>query len=158
MATPFTPATSPLGDHLTVTLHELVDRIDSIADAALREHVGIGYSWFEFLAILANNESDGHPDLTELASCLHVSKAAVSKRLPAFLEAGYVLAQPDPANARRLVLRLTDEGRALVARSMPVLADAFESEVAGLPLDLGRLNAELTALVHHLDAPKGTAS
>ena len=47
---------------------------------------------------------------TELAGILHVSKPAVTYLTERLLEAGYITRQPDPADRRRTVLRISELG------------------------------------------------
>ncbi|WP_394553172.1 MarR family winged helix-turn-helix transcriptional regulator [Agromyces sp. MMS24-JH15] len=152
---PHDPATSPLGDRVTVTLHLLVDRLDAFADGHLRRRFGLTYSQFMVLAVLADIERPGHPDLTELAECLRISKAAVSKRLPSFVTAGWVRTAPDPADGRRLVVALTDEGRELVLRATAELDDSFTELFDDAEFDLGALHRDLGTLLALLRT-KGT--
>ncbi|WP_395245639.1 MarR family winged helix-turn-helix transcriptional regulator [Agromyces sp. MMS24-K17] len=149
------PANSPLGDRVTVTLHLLVDRLDAFADQHLRSRFGMTYSQFMVLAVLAGIQRPGHPDLTELAECLHITKAAVSKRLPSFVAAGWVRTMPDPADARRLVVALTDDGLDLVVRATADLDESFTDLFDDAEFDLGALHRDLGTLLALLDQ-KGT--
>lgn len=143
---------SPLDDRITVTLHRLVHHIDGYADALLLDGFGLTYSQFHFLGALATMDTDEHPDLTEFAECLGVSKAAVSKRVPSFVSAGWITSSPDPRNARRLVLSLTPEGLDLVDRATLVLDAEFTSLFAGTDLDVAHLNGELRRALDILEA------
>lgn len=141
----------PLGDHLTVTLHLLVDRMDRFADGLLRARYGISFSQFQFIAVIANLPSP--PDITFLADCLGVSKAAVSKRVPAFVEAGFVQTSADPANARRVLLSITPKAGQLLAEALPVLGASFSDEFDDLVSpDLDALHEDLKAVIRHLDS------
>lgn len=135
----------PLGDRITVTLHELVDAMDADADAQLRAQFGVTFSQYLFLAVLSDLD---RPDITAHARCLGVTKAAVSKRLPSFVAAGWVTTGTDPRNARRVVLELTESGTRLVAEAGQVLDDAFTATAARLTsLDLDALHRDLTTLL-----------
>lgn len=134
-----------LGDRITVTLHELVDALDAVADDLLRTRYAVTLSQYLFLAVLADLD---RPDITEQARCLGVSKAAVSKRLPSFVAAGWVRTGTDPANARRVVLHLTDAGVRLVADAGRMLEAEFTAMAAHLTsVDLDALHRELTTLL-----------
>lgn len=139
------PADHPLGDRLTVTLHHLVDELDAYADDLLvREH-GVTLSQYVFLAVLSDLD---RPDLTSLARCLRVSKAAVSKRVGSFVRAGWVRTHDDPRNARRVLLELTPAGRTLVdvaGRRLEHEVTAALDGVAGV--DVPRLHADLTTVL-----------
>lgn len=122
-----------MADRITVTLHELVAELDLYADAYLRAHHGVSYNLFEFLATLAELEP---VDITGLARCLRVTKAAVSKRVPALVGDGWVTATPGPG--RRVELGLTPRGRDLVDVAGGELELAFTEMLADPRLDPAR--------------------
>lgn len=141
----------PLGDRITVTLHELVDALDAYADRHLLGRFGVTFSQYLFLAVLADLEAPDAPDITAQARCLGVSKAAVSKRLPSFVEAGWVRTGTDPANARRVVLHLTDTGTRIVAEAGAVLDTEFTAMAAELTdVDLDAVHRDLKKLLRTL--------
>lgn len=145
-------AASPLGDRITVTLHALVERIDAFADHMLRAQFRITYSQFFFLAVLSSIERPGHPDVTEMAECLGVSKAAVSKRLTSFVDAGWITLPGDPANARRVVLALTPAARELVANAAAALDASFTEHFSRITsVDLVALHDDLKTVIRVLD-------
>lgn len=135
---------------ITVTLHELVAELDIYADAVLRERHGVSFNLFEFLATLAEL---GPIDITGLARCLRVTKAAVSKRVPALVADGWI--STESGGGRRIVLSLTAKGAALVetaggeleAEFAAMLADRrLDPAVSPAAIDADRLNLHLTAL------------
>ena len=138
-----------MAERITVTLHELVAELDIYADAHLREHHGVSYNLFELLATLAETAPI---DITGLARCLRVTKAAVSKRVPTLAD-GWITA--DGGEGRRIVLGLTPRGADLVR----IAGGELEAEFAGMlaemrdgpasagdPIDDGALNAHLARL------------
>ena len=139
-----------MAERITVTLHELVAELDIYADAHLREHHGVSYNLFELLATLAETAPI---DITGLARCLRVTKAAVSKRVPALVADGWITA--DGGEGRRIVLGLTPRGADLVriaggeleAKFAGMLAEMRNGPAsAGDPIDDGALNAHLARL------------
>ena len=139
-----------MAERITVTLHELVAELDIYADAHLREHHGVSYNLFELLATLAETAPI---DITGLARCLRVTKAAVSKRVPALVADGWITA--DGGEGRRIVLGLTPRSADLVR----IAGGELEAEFAGMlaemrngpasagdPIDDGALNAHLARL------------
>ncbi|WP_336631038.1 MULTISPECIES: MarR family winged helix-turn-helix transcriptional regulator [unclassified Microbacterium] len=139
-----------MAERITVTLHELVAELDIYADARLRERHGVSFNLFELLATLAETAPI---DITGLARCLRVTKAAVSKRVPALVADGWITA--DGGEGRRIVLALTPRGAELVRRA----GGELEAEFAGMltelreapasaddPIDAEALNAHLTRL------------
>lgn len=139
-----------MADRITITLHELVAELDIYADAVLQQRHGVSFNLFEFLATLAEV---GPVDVTGLARCLRVTKAAVSKRLPGLVDDGWI--RTEAGTGRRVVLSLTDKGHALVQRAggeleaefTEMLADPrLDPEVSPGAIDAGRLNSHLATL------------
>lgn len=140
----------PLGDRLPVTLHYLADLVDRSADHLLQQRFGLSYSQFAFIATLSTLAPP--PDITGLADCLGVSKAAVSKRVPALVEAGWVQTHADPANARRVLLAPTPKAEALLAEAAPALDTWFAELFAELPgVDLASLHRDLKVIARRLE-------
>ncbi|WP_165375456.1 MarR family winged helix-turn-helix transcriptional regulator [Sanguibacter massiliensis] len=150
-----TPAQTPSG-RVVVALHRLVGAIDAASDALLRARADYDLATVTFLSVLADAErphalgdpADGPaerwvPDLTTLAECLGVTRAAVSKRVPGLVAQGLVRTSADPHHARRVRLALTDEGAAVVATSTALLEEWLAVELAGR-LDLEALHTALT--------------
>ncbi len=119
-----------MADRITVTLHELVAELDLYADTYLRAHHDVTYNLFEFLATLAELEP---VDLTSLARCLRVTRAAVSKRAPVLEADGWIVATAGPG--RRVELALTGRGRDLVHRAGGELEEAFTDMLGDPRLD-----------------------
>jgi DNA-binding MarR family transcriptional regulator len=108
---------------------------------------------FALRAIVAGAES-----ASELGRRMAVSKQAAAKTIAVLTERGYVIAAPDPADARRKRLEVTDRGREVMRRGEAILArvrDEWEKEL-GVD-ELAHLQALLTAMVGdaavRIDAP-----
>ena len=86
-----------MSDRLTFTLHELIAELDAYADGVLRSGYGVSFNHFQFLAVLADTEPT---DMTTLARCLGVTKAAVSKRVPGLVDGSWIEAG-SPVGAAR---------------------------------------------------------
>ncbi len=119
-----------MADRITVTLHELVGELDLYADDYLRAHHGVTYNLFEFFATLAELAP---VDITGLARCLRVSKAAVSKRVPGLVADGWITATP--GTGRRIELNLTTQGKQLVDVAGGELELIFNEMLADPRLD-----------------------
>ena len=137
-----------MADRITYTLHELVAEIDAYADAYLSRNYGVSYNLFEILAVLVENAPT---DITGLAQCLGVTKAAVSKRIPTLTD--WVIATP--STGRRILLSPTERARALVAKAGGELevhfAEMFalsrrDGDTRSLPQISTDLNNQLVAL------------
>ena len=134
-----------MSTRLSFTLHELVSAIDGYADDILREGYGVDANLFITLATMS--EEPGRIDVTTLARCLGVSKAAVSKRVPSLVDAGWLETHSDPTNARRVVLTLTPRAIELVESAGAALDAEFSSMLAEVPeIDPVALNTSLVAL------------
>ncbi|MEU9110953.1 MarR family transcriptional regulator [Streptomyces sp. NPDC048483] len=85
---------------------------------------------------------------TELAAFFGVGKATMSRQLHALEKLGLVAREPDPADGRAVLVRLTDEGRARFTRVRTArraryalrLASWDRTEVSELARLLHRLN------------------
>ncbi|MDE0547404.1 MarR family winged helix-turn-helix transcriptional regulator [Microbacterium sp. C7(2022)] len=134
-----------MNERLTVTLHHLVSELDAYADDYLQRHHGVSFNTFQVLAVVADVEP---VDITHLARCLGVTKAAVSKRVPALVEGGWLTTSADPTHKRRVMVSLTPRAADLVQ----VAGGELEAEFTALFTD-SRLSAtgiEATALNTHL--------
>ena len=144
-----------MSDRITYSLNHLVTAINAYADRVLTDRWGLTFSEFTFLAVL----EDGQPlDITHMAECLGVSKAAVSKRVPGLRAKGYVQTVADPANARRVVLTLTDEGTRLAHEAGGVLDAELTRMFEGRDdLELDRTHADVLLMLEAV-LSKGTRS
>ncbi|MFI6942340.1 MarR family winged helix-turn-helix transcriptional regulator [Streptomyces sp. NPDC050418] len=99
--------------------------------------------------LLVRLEETGPQRATDLAGYFGVGKATMSRQLRALEDLGLVARDPDPADGRAALLRLTDEGRARFStvrtarreRYVRQLADWDRGEVAELARLLQQLNA-----------------
>lgn len=135
-----------MSDKVTFTIHELVSAHIAAAEALLLDRHGVTASQFEFLAICADVEPT---DITSLAQCLRVSRAAVSKRVPAMVAQGWITAHGDPTHGRRVIIELTDRARALVERAGRELEAAFVTvleDSRARDIDVAELNRQLNVL------------
>ncbi|MEU5577137.1 MarR family winged helix-turn-helix transcriptional regulator [Streptomyces huasconensis] len=94
-------------------------------------------------------DDSGPQRATDLAAYIGVGKATMSRQLRAMEELGLVSREPDPADGRAWLIRLTPDGRARFrtvraarrARYVRQLQGWDRAEVAELARLLGRLNA-----------------
>lgn len=116
-----------MSERTTATLHLLVSSLDAYADELLGARYGATFNLFEFLAKVGELD---HPDVTTLARYLRLSKAAVSKRLPGLVTAGWVVTLTDASHARRVRIALTEKGAAFVDEAGRLLDDEFGALLA----------------------------
>ncbi|MDA8436294.1 MAG: MarR family transcriptional regulator [Actinomycetales bacterium] len=92
------------------------ERFVAAVDQALRHH-HLSRAGREALAVL---EGAGAPlSPTTIAQRLIVTTASVTSLLDTLERRGLVERRPDPADRRRLLVAITDEGRALVDQFLP---------------------------------------
>ena len=152
-----------MADRLSFTLHELVAELEAYADDVLRERYDVSFSHFQLLAVLADVEP---ADMTTLARCLGVTKAAVSKRVPALVGGGWVTARSVAGGGRSIHLSLTsrsaavvrDAGAALDAEFNALLRDPAVAEDSIDPARLNRQLEALTAVVSKRSAERAATS
>ncbi len=134
-----------IGNGIAVTLHELVYRIDAFAEKLMREHHQVSYSHYHFLAVASTLDA---PDVTTLAECLAVSKAAVSKRLDPLATDDWITLGSDPDHARRVIIRLTPKAVQLVTDATAMLEREFTDALGELPPgEVDQLNGRLRVLL-----------
>jgi len=94
--------------------------------------------------VLAHLNHAGAVSVRDIEARVDMEKSKVSRAASRLEEAGYITKQVHGTDRRLLELRLTPEGRALVARLLPV-ANAYQQEM------LERLGDAAPGLVRALD-------
>jgi DNA-binding MarR family transcriptional regulator len=119
---------------LSFTLHVLTARLDRAADRILQAEHGVSYRRFLALTLVG---SLGASTQRALADGLGVTEASVSRMVGALAAAGLLDVQPSPAGGRGRQLRLTEQGRLLVAAAQQGLEERFAEivERSGVPYD-----------------------
>jgi DNA-binding MarR family transcriptional regulator len=131
----------------------------SLVDSATSELAALGYEDFkpihEFAlrAIVAGADS-----ASDLGRRTAVSKQAAAKTIAVLVERGYVVSAPDPYDARRKQLQVTNRGFEVMAQGEAILTKAravWEEQIGAAELTL--LEARLAELVGdaaiRIDAP-----
>jgi DNA-binding MarR family transcriptional regulator len=99
--------------------------------------------------LLVRLEDAGTQRATELAAYFGVGKATMSRQLRALEDLGLVARDPDPADGRASLVRLTDEGRSRFRRVRDARRARYMRKLAGW--DRAEV-AELARLLHQLNA------
>jgi DNA-binding MarR family transcriptional regulator len=102
-----------------------------------------------------------HPDLTaaHLARHSFVTAQSAADMVTALLDRGLIERHRDPVDRRRLVMALTAEGRRLLDRLRPLVADIESRMLAPLSRDAAReLRLSLELCREALSAPKGASA
>lgn len=109
---------------------EITGRIIRLSEIILERMNGVTHDFglkYATYAILATLRAGGEPfEMTPkvLQSTLFVSSGGLSNQLARLEQSGLVQRLNDPSDGRGVRVRLTDEGRELVDRIMPVQAGA----------------------------------
>ncbi|MFC9647993.1 MULTISPECIES: MarR family winged helix-turn-helix transcriptional regulator [unclassified Streptomyces] len=99
--------------------------------------------------LLVRLEENSCQRATELAAYFGVGKATISRQLRALEELGLVTREPDPADGRASLVRITDEGRTRFRRVRDARRERYVRKLA----DWDRAEvAELARLLHQLNA------
>ncbi|MFC9428598.1 MarR family winged helix-turn-helix transcriptional regulator [Streptomyces sp. NPDC056987] len=99
--------------------------------------------------LLVRLEDGGAQRATDLAGYFGVGKATMSRQLRALEELGLVSREPDPADGRAWLIRITDEGRSRFLRVRGARRERYVRKLAGW--DRAEI-AELARLLHQLNA------
>lgn len=136
-----TPRTLPLDDHLCFALYGASMAVGRLYKPILDEW---GITYPQYLALAALWERDAQR-VGELADRLDLDPSTVTPLLTRLASAGFVLRERDAADGRQVIVRLTEEGRALADRSA-CLGQAL-IDAAGLSTDrLAQMTADARAL------------
>lgn len=99
--------------------------------------------------LLVRLDDAGAQRATDLAGYFGVGKATMSRQLHALEGLGLVAREPDPADGRAVLVRLTDEGRERYSRVRLARRARYARRLAAW--DRGEI-AELSRLLHRLNA------
>ncbi|MGE0046468.1 MAG: MarR family winged helix-turn-helix transcriptional regulator [Hyphomonadaceae bacterium] len=105
--------------------------INQLSEAAQRDALGdiLSIAGFGVLNHFVRRELESDSP-ARLASAFQVTKGAMTYTLQALEEKGFVRIDPDPADGRAKIVRMTKKGRAAreagIARLAPAMRDLFE--------------------------------
>lgn len=129
-------------DSTAFKLHRATVLIDRIADDYLQTHHGIRYAPFLVLLMV---RLIGPTTQQSVAAALNVSRASVTQRVGALVEARLLSVETDPNDSRANRVSLSPEGGALLERAW----QGLESHQNGLDDDVDEqaLAAQLDRLI-----------
>ena len=127
---------------LALTLHRATALVDRVADAYLRPAHGIGISAF---AALVTIDAVQPARQSEIARGLDISRAAVTQQLGGLTARGLIAIEPDAADSRAKLVRLTPAGGRLLAAAWEGLASQDNGVEDGV--DLHALQSALDTLI-----------
>jgi DNA-binding MarR family transcriptional regulator len=132
------------GSALGARLRRLSERLDRESTRVYAARgVAFEQRWFGLLNQLVLN---GPMSVGDIAAALRITHVSVSQSSRSLEKAGIVASAPDPADARRRRLALTDKGRVLVAELAP-LWESFYAAASELNDEAG----DVVALLDRLD-------
>ncbi|MFG2328976.1 MarR family winged helix-turn-helix transcriptional regulator [Streptomyces sp. NPDC048604] len=99
--------------------------------------------------LLVRLDEAGPQRATELAAYIGVGKATMSRQLRALDDLGLIARDPDPADGRAWLVRITDEGRGRFRSVRDARRERYVRKLADW--DRGEV-AELARLLHQLNA------
>lgn len=115
---------------ITVALGRAATSIERLLAARLKPHDITPVGMQVLISVLL---ADGGPiDLKTLGEHVRVTKANVSLVLRALEKRGVVTREVEPADGRRIRVRLTRQGKALVRKLVPLVRDTMEEGLAPL--------------------------
>lgn len=105
------------------------------------------------LGVLFRLEADGPTGPSRLAEHEHVTPPSMNRTVNSLVTQGLVTRAPDPADARKVTVQLTDQGRALIAETRRLREAWFSQRLAELDADeRAALDAAIPVLRRLADA------
>jgi DNA-binding MarR family transcriptional regulator len=97
---------------------------------ALETQAGVGISEIEVLRRLAF-APDERLRMRDLADQLFVAQSGITRIIDRLVRQGWVVREQPPDDRRTIYARLTDEGRSVVERAVPVYARTVAEQLGG---------------------------
>lgn len=105
---------------LTFRLTRLQAQINSQAQHILRAHCDVGQTEWRVMFMVADL---GEGTMAQVVRDGKIDKAQVSRAVKSLVKSGYLNSRVDAADHRQSILSLTDEGRAVYARVLPLMQE-----------------------------------
>src|SRR3954447_6998654 len=102
---------APIG--IVGRISRLARELEIRLEPVYRQH-GLEPGWHDVLATLRRGGPPFRMRPTDLTSALMLTSSGTTKRLDRLEQAGLIAREPDPADRRGVLIRLTGEGRALI--------------------------------------------
>jgi DNA-binding MarR family transcriptional regulator len=103
---------------LTYRLSRVQAKLNTQASRLLRDHAGITLTQWRILALIGVEGLRRSSDLSRHAA---LDKGMISRNLKSLLADGLILSEGDDSDQRAQMLRLTEKGRLLVDRTLPIM-------------------------------------
>lgn len=111
---------------------EVVPYLNRIISAEARQTLGDGWFTLVHVRVLAYIRITGGCSLGELAERRDVSLPTMSKMVSSLVEKGLITREPDPANRRAVIIRLTEAGDKLYLQVLTKLQQHIAQDIAKL--------------------------
>ena len=130
--------------HFAYLLHHLVFVMGRQSDQVLQERLGIGFSQFKIMSVLARRP---HIQQKEIANILGQTEASISRQIKLLTEQGFLQAVPRPENRRERITTLTAKGERYTDEAVEIL-DNFHQPLYDVLSEkqLAALTENLTAM------------
>ncbi len=116
-------------------------------------YIGLAGVQYTLLIAVGHLESEGDVTATTLCDHLHVSSAFIAVEIAKLVDRGLVAKERDPVDARRLLLRTTPAGYALLAKLAPLQSQVNNVEFGRLTRkDFRDLHRIMNLLIENCDA------
>ncbi|TAK89164.1 MarR family transcriptional regulator [Patescibacteria group bacterium] len=130
---------------MSFKLHQVVKLLHHQADVILQQELGISFS--QYLVLKVTTQMEG-PSQRDVAACLDITPAAISRHIDGLCERGLMHKEAQPDNRRQHSLRLTRVGVSKAESAQRLLSERFdnlmatqlnETEIAQLEVSLDKL-------------------
>jgi len=137
----------PLKDSVSFRLNVLTSVLNRHAERYLKKQYGIAIPDWRAIATLVDG---GVMSVRELSAQSKMDKAMVSRVVKRLIGSGYVLSEPDPADGRLLILKISASGLELHRRINPNFVERDERLLAILE-EHGEFRDSLDKLVEYVE-------
>lgn len=132
-------------DHIIINMHRIARHAMSRMDHALED---IGLSAAKMLALIPLVEADEPMGVTRVAACIRSGKSNATQIIDRLEADGLVRRIPDPADRRKVLVQVTEEGLRRVEQAKQLRRNVSDSLLAALsPAERDHLLAVLERMV-----------
>jgi DNA-binding MarR family transcriptional regulator len=118
------PSLDPVQLGAYFALMEVAGLLRHAVERQLREAGGLSYVQFQLLARLGESPTGSHR-MTDLADGVVYSRGGLTYQAGLLEKAGLVTRTPSPDDERSVIVTITDDGRALLAKVLPGHAEVI---------------------------------
>lgn len=132
-------------------------QVEARLEACLAPHGLNDVAWTVLMALHNAPEKTFNPSW--LSAVLMVPRVRVTRVAEFLVGSGLVLRRPCAEDRRRVLLSLTERGRALIEQVLPRVMDEYEAMIGALPAGLqADLENDLRGLLAHLETTRPSAT